>query len=669
MNDRCITILNLLLQKDGYTSLQDIAAEMNVSKRSIYYDICKINEWMVIHHIPELEIIRGKGIRIDQVDKDRIEELMDVSGGEGYIFLPSERVKIIICCIIHNRLPVYVEQLMSYCQVSRNTVFGDLRVVVNQLQEHGLSLEYVSKEGYTVAGDTVRIRALYFLFFNDLRPLFEGGLLEFTNQEEIERYYKRLKIIEKELKTDYVDGSLLSLAALLPIMYQNGSTLHLTDIKEEAITATKEFDLVGTYFPDLDIKEKQYLCLHLLGSRVNFTSEDFFDARANESVYELTKALITEFEKKVCVHFEEREELERSLFVHINTSQYRYQYGIQIGDPISMDIMREYPDLFDITKAVVKYLEYMIGLPIPDSEVAYLALHFGAHLKVSEPEADALRVLIVCANGISTGKMLQREIQRLLPFFQIVGVIAAIEARNAQDVCDIIISTVRIRSVVPVIVVHPVLTAEDRKHILNHRLIAGRYQGRIEDSIFNAVKKYAKKEEHEKLKQDIINCIFGEEDQHAEDARGPVGGLTDYLTVSKIQVTEQEFTWQDGIRFAGKCLVDNGSIGTEYLEAIIEHVLCYGNYMFLSEEVMLAHAKPEDGVRRLDVAVTIFKTPVVFPKAKKGRVLFVLAARNQEKHLKILNDILKMARGKENVDAICKAKSKEEILIWLQSNL
>lgn len=57
-----------------------------------------------------------------------------------------------------------------------------------------------------------------------------------------------------------------------------------------------------------------------------------------------------------------------------------YRFGIQTADVMSKDIIREYPDLFEITKIVSNYIEKQIGLPIPDGEIAYLALHFGSHL-------------------------------------------------------------------------------------------------------------------------------------------------------------------------------------------------------------------------------------------------------------------------------------------------
>ena len=60
---------------------------------------------------------------------------------------------------------------------------------------------------------------------------------------------------------------------------------------------------------------------------------------------------------------------------------------------------------------------------------------------------------------------------------EIVGLVSTMDAGHWQDKCDLIISTVRIRSMIPVIVVNPVLTNEDRRYILNYSLVQNSWQG------------------------------------------------------------------------------------------------------------------------------------------------------------------------------------------------
>lgn len=127
------------------------------------------------------------------------------------------------------------------------------------------------------------------------------------------------------------------------------------------------------------------------------------------------------------------------------------------------DIKREYPYIFDVMRVTVRYLEHQIGVQISDSEVSYLALHFGAHLEFAKHDEKELRILVVCMNGVATGNMICHELMRILPQAKIVGVTAASKLMNPQDVCDIIVSSVKMQTVVPVIVVNPILNDFDRK--------------------------------------------------------------------------------------------------------------------------------------------------------------------------------------------------------------
>ena len=107
LSERCRKIINILLYRHEYISLQKIAEETGVSRRSIYYDICNINEWLEEYGIAGLESERGKGLLIPESDRERITDLLQQKQTEdNYIFLPSERVKIIICYMIHSDVPV-----------------------------------------------------------------------------------------------------------------------------------------------------------------------------------------------------------------------------------------------------------------------------------------------------------------------------------------------------------------------------------------------------------------------------------------------------------------------------------------------------------------------------------------------------------------------------------
>lgn len=472
-------------------------------------------------------------------------------------------------------------------------------------------------------------------------------------------YEQIIRDLKAELRVSFVEGSLFALPILLPNMKKNRTKLLFPGLRRVEIEKTREYHLVRRYFADFPEWEITYLCLLLLGTRLSSPAEEIFENRANQSVYGITKALVVEFEKIACVEFENREELERSLFVHINSSLYRYQYGIQIGNPMREDIIREYHSVFEITKTVCKYLEQMIGLPIPDGEVAYLALHFGSHLRISKEKGERLRILIVCVNGISTGNMLKREVKKLLPEADIVGVVAAVDAQNLQNICDLIICTVPVKSVVPVVYVHPILTSEDRYNLLNHQLVCASQREQVKERLFEHLKKYVKQTDYSALRQEISYCL--EYNGNESNKKIYQNGLLSVLSKEKITIQMKAVNWHDSIRRAGQCLVDNQSIEPRYIESIISQTMYYGTYMFLNEEVMLAHARTEDGVKKLDVSLSILKEPVFFSAGKKARMILVLGTVDQEMHLEILSDIMKLME-KNQYKQLLEANSAEKIL-------
>lgn len=668
MNERCKSILQMLLNQDNYLSPALIAEALKVSKRSIYYDIYRINDWLSSQKMPELEIVRGKGILLNDAEKAAIEEaLKDSSQEETYIYSPTEQIPIIYCSIVYEDKSTYVEQLMEYCEISRNTVFNDLKVLESQIQNYDLQLKYEAKKGYYIAGDPIKVRAVFILYFNKLHILYRRGNLKFVSKETIETTLGILREIEKVLKVRYVEGILLSLAGLFPIIERSKEHLNFSDLKFDEIENTLEYQLIDHYFEHLEESEKIYLCLHLLGSRITVSSDDIFDVSPNQTVYETTKALVTEFEKVACVQFENREKLEQALFTHINASFYRYQYGIQIGDEMCEDIMREYPDLFEITRMASGYLEQQVGLPLPDSEIAYLTLHFGAHLAVPKTSEKALRILIVCVNGVSTGNMIRREIQKMLPDAKIVGVESVTTVKNAQNRCDLIISTVKMKSVVPVIQVHPIITKQDRQMIQNHSRVKNSRMNLNVHRLFEEIKPYVEPKNWEIVKSKIYACLETKNEDESDWIPDEKKSLMDVLSVDKIKIKEEDGKWIPALWEAGEPLLQAGSIKKSYLDQIISQIQFYGPYMFITPRVILAHAKPEDGVESLDVSMLVCKKEITFSDFYKANIILLLAAKDQESHLRMLKDISEIFSIQTRIDEILACSGPEEVRKYMDN--
>ena len=139
--------------------------------------------------------------------------------------------------------------------------------------------------------------------------------------------------------------------------------------------------------------------------------------------------------------------------------------------------------------------------------------------------------------------------------------------------------------------------------------------------------------------------------------------LLDLLDVSRICICESARSWQESIRTAGQCLIDYRSIEPGYLGTIISQLQYYGPYMFLTEDIILAHAKPEDGVNCLDISFAVFQTPVFFSELRRAKLVIILAAEDQEKHLKILQDLLMLIGAPDFMERLTACKAPAEVLL------
>lgn len=687
LNERTQKVINMMSKRSSALSIKEMANELGVSTRTVYNELDRANDWLKTKELPCLQVVRGYVQPFSAEETARIESTVGLEKSQDdYIFTPSERTKIIICQIISSGNAVYVEELMKSCQVSRNTIFADLQAVIAQLYSYKLELGYEKKRGYWIDGDAIHVRAIFFLYFNMLEPLFEMGKISFLNMEEVEENLKRLEQIEAVLKVKYVRNDMLALAAMIPIMERGQNQLYFSDLDIKKVQSAKEYHFVQEYFPELSETEKVYLTLHFLGGRLSSYSSNESDSEKNETIMEIARNLVVEFERKACVVFSQKDKLIQELYRHIEASIYRYRFGIQIGNTLAEAVKREYPYIFDVTRSAVRYMEQQIRAQISDSEVAYLVMHFGAHLEYAEHDEKELRILVVCINGMATGNMISHELKRLLPQAKIVGVHAAADIVNPQNMCDIIVSSVKMKTVVPVIVVNPILNDFDRKNILNHPLIRSKIGFVDMDALFQVVKKYVLPEKYKELRYDLERFFVKGSEEKQPILSPDVWRLTDFLTEDRIVFLESngrkrgEKTgkyalpdhlqdWERALYTTAFPLIERKSIDENYVQCIIKRLVESGPYMFVTKDLVLAHARPENGVKHLDLAIGIAPEGVTFAEGKKARIIFLLVVEDQQKHMGILRDIRKALAKSPQIDVLAATEDAKEVCDILRGSL
>lgn len=657
-------ILEIIIVSE-FVSIEQLEKKFGLSRRSVYYEIDKINQWLSHHKTKEIATKRNKGFYLDKETKAKVDALLRKSSRkEEYVFSSKERTKIIYCYILNNKKKVYIEDLCEYIKVSRNTIFTDLSLLKKAIKDYSIRLDYTQNTGYLLDGNPINIRAVFLNYFSELLPMYYAKTLHLSNEKQIDKYYNSLLEIEEKLNVKYVDGILLSLAVLMSYVINSDEKLIMDNININKLKKTNEYKLIEKYFDELNDNEKIYFCIQLLGSRTIFISNGLLEERSNKLVSDLTEGLIDEFEKTACILFDNREDLKKALYLHISSSLYRYQYGVQVGNLMLNDIKNKYKEVFQITKIASRYIEDKTGVPIPDAEVAYLALHFGAFLRKQNRSGEQLRILIVCASGLATGNMIRKEVSELLPSENVIGTLALEDLMTSQSEYDLIISTIKINSIKPVIVVNPILTDIDKNNILNHPLIRKRNGILYLNKICEIAKKYMDSDEYDAFVVDI-NSYFNENKEPSFDNSKPK--LLSLLTKNKVYTFTEEYSWQDAIKKSCESMIKNGSITKDYPNAIINQTNKYDAYMFVAKDIYLAHGKVTDGCNDLDITFNFFEKPVSFSNKQKASLIIVLSLLDQERHLNLLNDILELFSIQTRVEELIKLRSNQEKYAYISS--
>lgn len=120
--------------------------------------------------------------------------------------------------------------------------------------------------------------------------------------------------------------------------------------------------------------------------------------------------------------------------------------------------------------------------------------------------------------------------------------------------------------------------------------------------------------------------------------------------------------WEDAIHVAVQPLVDTGYVTPAYIDGIIENTHKYGPYFVLAPDLALLHARPEQGVIKQQLAVTVSRKGVVFKEGGDPvRVLVTLAAENPDSHIDVMRILATMFADPANIEKVATAADADEV--------
>ncbi|NHB96557.1 PTS sugar transporter subunit IIA [Photorhabdus stackebrandtii] len=140
--------------------------------------------------------------------------------------------------------------------------------------------------------------------------------------------------------------------------------------------------------------------------------------------------------------------------------------------------------------------------------------------------------------------------------------------------------------------------------------------------------------------------------------------LKTLLTSDVIQMISDAKDWREAIAIACQPLVENNSISLRYIDAIYCSHEAIGPYYVVGPGIAMPHARPEEGVNKLSLALTVISKGVEFGSKENDpvKLLIVLAAIDSNSHIEVISQLATLFDNQQDTALLMEAKSKEEIL-------
>ncbi|CAN5754173.1 mannitol operon transcriptional activator MtlR [soil metagenome] len=478
LSAREIRLIEVLLRHPRGLTASGIADRLGVSARTVHRDLQTASDFVGSH---DLTLLRqsGRGVSVDGAPEARKRALESLDDMGPVSLPPHDRQLSLLSVLLAANQPIKLRALASRLKVAIGTVRRDLDEIENLLTEFGLTL--VRKRGYGVeisGREDNRRQAIRHLISENLD---ETGLLTHLQERgggdraassgstvgrisdqllgliDEERLQKVKSITQKmvlnlpyPIADEAFAGFTVHVALMVERLLQGGEL----EMSEEMLQRLQKLDeyanarsLAGDIEENLavDVPEEEigYVTMHLRGTKLreNDALQDYFETSDLE-VASQVRALVHYVEEETGVALGSDSSLYTGLLAHIERAIHRLRENLSIHNPLLEDVKEDYPALFElVTQGMEKVF---VQDSIPEEEVGFVAMHFGAALDRAQGSFPQ-RVLVICSRGIATTKMLSSRLESSFSQIQTIknSSLFEIEDLKLEDF-DLVVSTVRL---------------------------------------------------------------------------------------------------------------------------------------------------------------------------------------------------------------------------------
>lgn len=658
LNEKSKRILHVILHEE-IVQIPFLLTILPYSKRTLEYEIERIQEWLGYHHFPLIDV-NGSILTIP-ADKGIGEKLEKAE----LIFSEEERELLITFYTMMEDdfvSSVHYQQLLN---VSKFTVQESLNAVKKDAVQFGITLNYSRKDGYHFYG---HLQTIYLYMYRAIERLIrlstKNDLMAMIVDDWSERLIKakqQIESYEAQQQFQFVEEHREKLSYFLMM----GRSLAIKEIvPNEEPLFMKDIDLtLISYFEERTLFVDTLDLLIQSGPKIEEEIQKDLHIRLSAVMHEV----ITHFETISCTFIIEKEALCEKLVLHSKATMQRLYSGLESSSELKRYVMEEHQVLHVLVSKALEPFRKLMNQDIPDVEVMYYTLHFATHLNQQGEQLDKkLKAIVVCPSGISVSHMLDYILKNQFPEIVFLPPVSQREVGQFVEIIDVIFTTVPLEESIHLqadVMLVPTLPTRFEQITLR-RSVEQRFLKRNQadgiqlEDLIAVIKQHATIDSESALRQALNQLLFPKQQKLLQGGQ-PV--LNDLITTNQIQLHQRVDSWMDAIRVAASPLLLEKKIQPSYIETMIQNVESHGPYIVLMPNVAIPHARPEDGVLQLGMSILKLEEPVLFPQDKEVRLFFVLAAIDQTTHLKALSQLTNLLGNQVDVTRLLEANSVAEI--------
>lgn len=497
-SSRQMMILAKLLQESKAITMREIADEIEVSTRTVHRELDELQPVLDLYSLTLVKKI-GIGVQLQGDEEKKAALRKDLFQTEAGDFSPNERKIMILSTLLSISEPIKLISLAYDLKVTTATVSHDLDELEKKIEQYGLTL--VRRRGYGIelrgseTAKRVAITSLIAENFNEYEFIaaikdtiqhkaqhrnnsISERLLGFIEQEKLILVERALRELENNLPYPLADSAFIGLVIHLALAIkrvEKGEVIHFDREYLAQLSGTQEYLVAERILKRLETLlqmeipqgEIGYITMHLRGAKIRnaYGKTHLSD---NPELMAKIKRLIEICEEKLQVDFDDDQSLLQGLLTHMEPAIFRILQGMRIRNPLLEQIQRDYHDIFVALKEAVRLVfpEYKV----PEAEIGYLVMHFGAALERMHWQNARFNALIVCSSGIGSSKILASRIKKEIREIEGLRNISLFEVDNVpKHEYDLIISTIPLPySQDEYVLVSPLLTKGDIQKIKSY---------------------------------------------------------------------------------------------------------------------------------------------------------------------------------------------------------